>query len=236
MSTIREQIITAIVNKLADITVGNGYYTDIGSKVERVRPVFQPGELPAISVIPGAETAEKICRKVLCKMLITVEGYMLHGAINPSLVVEKMLGDMISCLIDRERKVNFTNGGTHVLIANERVLGATSKANALVVGMTGVQGSWAAKTATGTLRLKRQIGDFQSENLHISPVVGGIILNGATIAGNSTQFVWIRDIVEDISYAEGGPKTYPDSGQEITGCYATFMIKYYTIPGNPAAQ
>ncbi len=235
MSTIREQIIAAITTKLADITVVNGYATGIGARVERVRPVFQPAELPAISVIPQPETAERICGKVVCSMPITVEGFSLHSTDNPSIVAEKMLGDLISCLTHPEKIILFTLGGTHIIIPGDHIVGVTSNANALVVEVAGVQGSWTNKTATGTLRLKGQIGTFQNENLNVFPSGGGVFLNNAHIAGNSSFFPWINAFVEDIFYSGGGPDTYPDSGQDVTGCPATFLVKYRTVLGNPSA-
>ena len=231
MSTIREQIIAAIVTKLADITVANGYTTDIGALIERVRPVFQPAELPAISVIPQMETSERICGKNVCSMPVIAEGFSLQGSTNPSTIVEQMLGDLISCLTGTEKLLTFISGGTHEIIPGELIVGATSAVTARVIVVDLITGTWAGGTAAGTLRVRLQSGVFVSEKLKI-----GVDADVATIAGNSSLILYLGGLVEDICYSGGGPESYPDSGQEITGCPATFMIKYRTVLGNPSAQ
>jgi hypothetical protein len=231
MSTIREQIIAAITTKLADIIIANGYATGIGARVERVRPVFQPAELPAISVIPQPETIERVCGKVVCSMPIIIEGFCLHEDINPSIVAEKMLGDLISCLTGIEKTLTFTSGGTHVIVPGELIVGATSSVTARVIAVTLTSGLWAEGTAAGTLRVRLQTGAFVSEKLKI-----GTDSDVATVAGNSVTIAPLGGVVEDIFYTGGGAEAYPDSGQDVTGCSVTFMVKYCTVLGNPSAQ
>jgi len=231
MSTIREQIIAAITTKLADITIENGYATNVGLKVERVRPVFQPAELPATSVIPQAETAERICGKVVCTMPVTIEGSCLHGEVNPSVMAEKILGDFIACLTEIERLLSFTSGDKIKIRQGNVIRGATSAAAARVVAVNLVSGIWADGNAAGTLRVRMQSGTFQAENLNI-----GTSLNVATIAGNSIVIIPLGGLIDDIFYSGGGPESYPESGQDVTGCPATFVVKYKTLLGNPSAQ
>ena len=231
MSTIREQIVDLMVTKLADISVLNGYYTDIGVRVERVRPVFQPGELPAISVIPQVETTERIYGKRVCSMPVIVECFYFHGAVSPSVIVEKISGDLISCITGIEKLLTFTSGGTHEIVPGELIVGATSAVTARVIAVNLTTGTWAGGTAAGTLRVRLQTGVFVSEKLKI-----GADVDVATIAKNSSLISYLEGLAEDIFYLEGGPESYPDSGQEITGCPATFMVKYRTALGNPSAQ
>ncbi len=229
--TIRERIIAAIITKLADIMVSNAYATGIGARVERVRPVFQAAELPAISVTPQAETAERICGKMVCTMPVTAEGIVLHGSYNPSIMSEKMLGDFISCLTGIEKMLSFTSGGTYQIVPGDVITGATSAKTAIVIQVTLSSGTWAAGTASGTLRLRLQSGDFVAENLNVRA-----ILNVATIAANSSLIPHLGGLVDDIYYSGGGPEIYPESGADITGCPATFIIKYKVVLGNPSAQ
>ncbi len=231
MSTIREQIIAATTLKLADILVSNGYATGIGARVERVRPVFQPAELPAISVTPQPETAERLYGKVVCTMPVVCEGFALHGTDNPSVVAEKILGDLIACLTGIERLLGFTSGGTYQIMPGDVITGATSAATASVIAVTVISGTWAGGNAAGTLRLRLQSGIFQAENLNI-----GTHLNVATINANSILIPWLGGLIEDIFYSGGGPEAYPESGADVTGCPATFAIKYKTLLGNPIAQ
>lgn len=48
--SIRQRIVSAIITRLQDISIANGYKTDIGTNVEDWRVDWQQDELPAISV------------------------------------------------------------------------------------------------------------------------------------------------------------------------------------------
>lgn len=95
--TIREKIIKAIVAKLADVTIENGYNTDCGEDVFRVKKPIEK-ELPAFSVWPGVETSERIHGKSRITMPVRIEGVVLYGRENPSVVSELILGDIRSLM------------------------------------------------------------------------------------------------------------------------------------------
>ncbi len=229
MSTIREQIITAITTKLTEISIASGYATNIGARVERVRPVFQPVELPAISITPQPETAERLLYGMALDMPMVVEGFALHGMDNPSIVAEKILGDLITCLTGVEQTMGFISGGTYEIMPGDTIVGATSTATARVVAITLTSGTWIGGDAAGSLRLRLQFGVFQAENLNV-----GIHIDVATISGDSIRIPYLGGIIDDIYYVGGGPGSYPDSGQDITGCPAMFTVRYRTEIGNPS--
>jgi len=230
-NSIREQIIQAIVTKLADITTTNGYNTNIGALVERVRPVFEQDELPATSVIPLPEESVKLYGKLQSTMPVLIEASKLHEAVNPSIVAELILADLIACMTGPERLFSFTSGGTYEIEAGDTITGATSTETALVIEVSVLTGTFAGGDAAGTLRVRSQSGDFVAENLNV-----GAETNVATIAANSTYIEKLGGLVEEIAYTGGGPDAYPGPGDLVTGCPATFNIRYLTVIGNPYSQ
>ena len=80
----------------------------------------------------------------------------------------------------KERTLAYTSGGTTEIKAGDVVIGATSSAVAVVVSLTLTSGTWAGGDAAGVLRLKSQVGTFQSENIKV-----GAGTDDATVGGNS---------------------------------------------------
>jgi hypothetical protein len=100
MNTIREEIILEIIERAAVIRSAGSpqaYATDIGETVLRARPKVDPDDLPCMVVWPQAETAENLHGKSRHKMPVKVEGLALFGAEDPSVVSERILGDLIKC-------------------------------------------------------------------------------------------------------------------------------------------
>ena len=100
MNTIRELIILEIIARAAVIlTTGStqAYATDIGETVLRARPKVDPEELPCMVVWPPAETAENAYGKSRHKMPVKIEGLAAFGAEDPSVISERILGDLIKC-------------------------------------------------------------------------------------------------------------------------------------------
>ena len=98
--TIRELIIQELIARAAVIvTTGSpqAYSTDIGTNVFRVRQKVDPSELPCLNIRPQPEEAETTHGKVKHKMPVRIEGIMAFGSSSPSVVAEKMLGDLIKC-------------------------------------------------------------------------------------------------------------------------------------------
>lgn len=98
-NTIREIIILYFMARAANILTANGYATGIGAKVIRARKKLGEGEIPAVVIIPGAEKAENQYGFSKCKMEIRIEGIMAFGASDPSVISEKILGDLKKCFL-----------------------------------------------------------------------------------------------------------------------------------------
>ena len=100
MDTIRELIIQAIIARAAVIlTTGTpqAYATDIGATVLRARPKVDPTELPCTIVWPHLETAKNVYGKSRREMPVKVEGLVAFGTVDPSVISERILGDLIKC-------------------------------------------------------------------------------------------------------------------------------------------
>lgn len=97
--TNREKIIRQFMSRLAVITTANGYGTDIGAKVIRARRSIDDDELPVSVLWPGPETAEAIYGITQCSMTVRVEGLAAFKAENPSVVSERILGDLKRCVM-----------------------------------------------------------------------------------------------------------------------------------------
>ncbi len=112
-STIRELIILEIIARAAVIrhvvSPASGYETDIGETALRARPKVDPEELPCCVVRPQPETAENLHGHSRHKMPVKVEGLAMFGAEDPSVVAERILGDLIKCFTsqtwDRRRLI-----------------------------------------------------------------------------------------------------------------------------------
>jgi len=121
MNTIREEIILEIIARAAVIrTAGSPqpYATDIGETVLRARPKVDPDDLPCTVVWPQAEMAENVHGKSRHKMPVKVEGLAAFGAEDPSVVSERILGDLIKCFTspawDRRRLVAGSSPATYL--------------------------------------------------------------------------------------------------------------------------
>jgi hypothetical protein len=234
--TIRELIIAAIASKLVEVRTANGYLTEMGQHVYRAAADVSSSLLPAISIFPRVEESERQqFGKQANIMPVELKGLSLLGTTNSSVLGEKMLGDLISCMLGTEYTRTFTSGGTYQIVAGNTITGATSHATGVVQAVTLTSGSWAGGNAAGTIRFRNQTGTFQSENLDV-----GTNLNVATIAGAATQ-IQAKDIsgggyVDDILYAGGGVEDYPATKEEALIVTAIFNVAYSTNIGNPYSQ
>jgi hypothetical protein len=100
MDTIRELIIKNIVTRAAIIRITVLpvlYATDCGETVFRARPKVDPDDLPCTIVWPQPEEAENIHGSVCHHMPVRIEGIAKFGSDEPSVVSERILGDLIRC-------------------------------------------------------------------------------------------------------------------------------------------
>jgi len=98
--TIRELIIQDIIARLGVITVANGYNTGIGVNVQRAKKAIDEDDVPVCNVWPRPETSEKRYGQELCTMPVLIEGVMEFGSENPSVVSERILGDLKKAMGD----------------------------------------------------------------------------------------------------------------------------------------
>jgi len=118
--TIREIIIKDFIARAAIIKVAAGYATSIGTNVIRARKKLEDKEIPGTVIIPGVETSETMNGYRKCKMEMRVEGLANFGKIDPSVISEKILGDIEKCFLsdswsrspDYIKGIDCTGGGT----------------------------------------------------------------------------------------------------------------------------
>lgn len=91
--TIREKIIADALVQLAKVTVGNGYEYTMGAPL-RAQKTFDPALLPVLVLFPLPEENVRAFGKDGLTVRMRVESFMLYGAINASVVQEKLLGDL----------------------------------------------------------------------------------------------------------------------------------------------
>lgn len=124
--TIREVIIQDILARAATIRTANGYGTNIGATVERAN---NNPSAPCVNVFPGVENATKAYGKQMPIMPVVIEGYLLYGNENPSVVSERILGDLIKAFCspswsrspDYIDGIDYAQGGTASYPDNEDV-------------------------------------------------------------------------------------------------------------------
>jgi len=98
--TIRELIIQEFATRgatLRNTASPPAYATDMGSHVFRARVRVDPSELPCCVIWPLAEEAENAHGMVRHRMTIRVDGIVAFGSESPSVVGERMHGDLIKC-------------------------------------------------------------------------------------------------------------------------------------------
>jgi len=233
--SIREQIIQAVIARLAVITTANGFNTGIGATVERARKMLDPDDLPACVVWPKSEAPAREYGKGMLAMPIQIDGMALYGSVNMSVVAEQMLADIIEAMQGIVWSLAYTSGGTTEIEAGNAISGHTSTATALVQTVTLDSGTWAGGDAAGTLTLRQVSGTFQAENLDV-----GSTENAASIAGAPTGTDPVNtvtgDLADSIAYAGGGVDEYPDAGDQAVGVQTQWILRYRIAAGDPYHQ
>lgn len=91
--TIREQIIKAAGVQLAKITTTNGYQYTMGTPQRAVKN-FSSSAVPLSIYFPGTEENARIMGKDVLTFSLRIESHHVIGSTNPSVIQEKMLGDL----------------------------------------------------------------------------------------------------------------------------------------------
>jgi hypothetical protein len=236
MNSIREQIIQKIISGLPDILAANGYGTECGSNVQRVRRIFDPGELPAIDVWPHPDEAAKEYGNTVLIMPVRISGLALFESENPSVVSERILADLIEAMTGITWTLPFTSGGPYVIRVGDVAEGNDSAATGYVAGVQITSGAWETEDAAGTLTLRRVRGRFlPSETLSVG-TESNVCTTAGSMTGTEARERLFGDLVERIEYESGGTDEYPESGDIAVGAYALFNITYRTTAGDPYSQ
>jgi hypothetical protein len=230
--SIRELIIQSIVSRLADIRTSKGYQTEAGKYVFRGIKRLDEAYLPACAVWAGEEIAETIYDSLSIEMPIRVELLSFFADENPSVIGERLLADVIECLLSSKRIIAFESGVSSVSVGNT-IIGATSGDTGYVEAVSISSGSWAGNNTAGTITARRCSGTFAA----------GEILKVGDTTKCTVASITNTDVVSNvitygqgINYQGGGYDNYPESGESVIMVTALFHIKYTTKEGNPYSE
>lgn len=236
MNSIREQIIQSTLAGLADIRTSNGYNTDCGSNVQRVRQVFDPGDLPAIDVWPHPDEASKEYGNTVLIMPLRISGLVLFRSENPSFISEKILADLAEAMMGITWTLPYASGGPYEVNIGDVIEGDDSEASGYVAGVQITSGSWETEDAVGTLTLRRVRGQFlPSETLSVGTEPNVCTAAGSMSGAEARERIF-GDLVERIEYSSGGTDEYPESGEIAVGAYVLVNIIYRINAGDPYSQ
>lgn len=233
--TIRERIIEAVVTKLWEVTTSKGYKTEAGGNVRLADHRISPDDCPAIIVWPGEEDVSQEYGLNVCDMQLRVEAMSLFEGSNPGIISERLLGDLIEAITAIKWTLPFTSGGTYEPQVGDTIIGKNSNATGYIESVTVTSGSWAGGDAVGTITFRRGVGSFSpSEPLSID-VHEDVATVVEAPTGENPVATTTGGLADRIMYVQGGPISYPESREIVTGSSAIFLIRYKTLIGNPYA-
>ena len=236
MKTIREQILELIKTELGKITITNGYYTNIGQNPVRGRYDTFPSELPAVIMIANQDTAEPKLGHGTNSMPLLIEGFSTYPnaaadySDRAAREAEKILGDILTCILSPRVSVPFTFGIREPSIGIT-LTGSSSGATSILESITLSSGTWAGGDAAGTFSVRLPWLDYTSETL-LNPIGETI----ATTSGTMTEIPPFSDLTNYIDYIRGGIEPLPDPGEDILKVSVQFSVVYATLFGNPYKQ
>jgi len=113
--TIREQIISAYETRLSSWTTSNGYNVGCGANVFRAVQNVDPDSLPAVVINPRSEDVTQRYGVNVCEMVLQINAFSEIGTTNPSVVQERLLGDVIKVMSGavstKTKSVIYKSGG-----------------------------------------------------------------------------------------------------------------------------
>lgn len=235
--TIREQIVSAIETRLAEVTTARGYAKGLGASVRRAYRDVDPDDCPCVVIWPRPEDVTREYRQNVCTMEVELQAAEVFGASNPSEVSEQLLGDLVEIMTAKKWTLDYDSGGVAEVEVGDTLTGASSGATALVDAVTLDSGTWAGGDADGTLTLRRVSGTFQNnENLDQSGGQANIATVDGTASKTTPESGVTGGLADDIRYTRGGTAEYPGGEETVVGASAVFEITYKTAVGNPYAQ
>ncbi|MBF0590302.1 MAG: hypothetical protein HQL53_14370 [Magnetococcales bacterium] len=96
--SIREQILQALVTRLEEITLANGYSVDLTGAIHRARRFSRESHLPFLTIWDQKESASAEYDALQLTMGVEIELFADHGEENPSAVVNRLLADLMRSL------------------------------------------------------------------------------------------------------------------------------------------
>lgn len=243
--SIREQIISAIITRMAIVRTAKGFNTDCGANVFRAASRIDPSQLDAISVFPRREEAtDSPYGGQIATMPVDLNAVVAVPAVEAeteqeraervSELIEQMLSDVIEAMEGSRFALVFTSG-SRAPVAGETITGHTSGATGYVESVTLSSGSWSAGTAAGTIYYRRRSGSFTAtETVDIGATLD-VATAGATTEENAVTLA-TAGLADSVRYVEGGVDIYPEPADASAGVTARFEIAYAIKNGNPYSQ
>lgn len=219
--TIRERIIQSIAARLAVISVANGYNTGMGTNVLRARRNPGPHELPCAVVWPQPETAQRrVGGRVTLSMPVRVEGIAAYGVSTPSVVAEKIMGDLVLCLTSHVSAAisAFASGGTGLVTVTSAGHGLSAGDEVRISGTVSYNGVYTVSAPT-------------EDTFKIAATFVATGTGVWTAIANVTE-----GLADDIAYESGGTDDYPNEEEGTVGASAVFAVTYKVLIGNPYSQ
>src|SRR6056297_127181 len=237
MKSIRERILEAIESRLAVVRTANGFRTDIGGNVFfATRFSDARDELPAVSVWPEPETAEKWFDDHETSMTVGIEGMILLGSDDhPGRVAEMILPDIIDAMTATQWTYEFDSGTAEPVVGSE-ITGDLTGYTATLQAVTVMSGSWADGDAAGVLTLRGHHHPFFSQSVSTEALLSFAAVDAESRIGTAAVTLVSDGLAEEILYAEGGPESWAEAGDSVSASRANFTIRYRVRRGDPYRQ
>jgi len=227
--TIREQIISAFMTRLADWTTARGFNHGCGNAVFRGARYVDASDLPVCVLHPQSEEVTQQYGRNHCEMMIKIEALADIGTTNPSVVQEQLLGDAVTimtaapylCLVFRAAGYTPAVAGD----IGKTVTGASTGDTGTLVGYDNTTRQWTILPDAAA-----DAFDAASEAVTIS---GG---TGAGTTDQAAEQVHVTRLADAVVYTSGGPAETPREEDTMVAVFAEFTVRYNTLSGNPYSQ
>ena len=240
--SIREQIISALISKMADMRTSKGYNTECGQTVKRAELIpLAVDSAPLSSLYPMLETGTKLYKNSMGRIMeIRIQAISVLGGINASIVSEKLLADLIECIMGFKWTMEIDSGGTYEPQVGDIITGETDGATAIIEAVTLNSGTWGGADADATILLRRLNPDVltafsDNETLNINGNANAATVDGA-LTGQGPKELATNSLAESIDYISGGTDSYPENQEDVVGAERVLNIGYKTRTGDPYTQ
>ena len=235
--SIREQILTAIGDRLVTLRISNQYNSDMGKQVARSHlPGIDSGLVPCVGYHVEQETNENLYHRKEAKVMpVRVQGVAAFGSVKPPIMAERIYADICECILADEFTLGFDSGGTAEISAGDTITGQTSAAEARVISISLDSGTWAGGDAAGTFTMRRMKDIFlNNEEIKVGAVTGSATVDG-TQSGQDSNALAGGGISDAMTFYTGSI-TMPEADGSTVGVSIIFNVRYKQISGNPYSQ